>query len=263
MKNFWRLSLSAICLITFSALMFAGCQSGSDDDSDSLTGPKAAASGAGLVIDDPLQGSTVGELAGGSFTEEGYSPGAGTKHILYRVSREVSSGYIEVEVKGMNPGKIPSGGDHGFLVMYDGRNIGEPITMFDNFKQNYYRWNIHWRKNSNAMKCVITTARPDRDRSATHTPVFPTVSGHDHHRDWSAEPMGTGFNWNPDRWHMLKVQWNGGAFRVFIDEQQVWQANGPYAYAPVDFRIWLGSGPGKYSSDMSGHVFRNFRLYAD
>ena len=262
MKKNCHISLTMLCLVFLSALMLAGCQS--SGDGDSITGLEAATSGAGLVLADALQGATTaGQQFGGSFTAEGYSPGSGTNHILYRVPREISSGYLEVEVKGMRHGKIPSGGDHGFLVMYDGRNIGEPITMFDNFKQNYYRWNVHWRQGSKAMKCVITTARPNRNRSSTHTPVFSPVSGHDHNRDWSAEPTGSGFNWNPDQWHTLKVQWSGGAFRVFIDDQQVWQANGPYPYAPVDFRIWLGSGPGKYSSDMSGHVFRNFRLYAD
>ncbi len=260
MKKFCHISLTIVCLISFSSSMLSGCKS--SDDNDSVTGPDAATSGTGVVIEDSLLGTTVGELFGGTLTAEGYQPGAGTKHILYRVSREVNAGYVEVEIKGMSHGKIPSGGDHGFLAMYDGRNIGEPITMFDNFKQNYYRWNVHWRQNSKAMKCVITTARPDRDRSDTKKPVFPAVSGHDHHRDWSAEPLGTGFNWNPDQWHTLKVDWNGGAFKVFIDGQQVWQANGPYEYAPVDYRIWLGSGPGKYSSDMSGHTFRNFKLYA-
>lgn len=270
MKKICSLSFTIICVLAFSAFMLAGCKSSSDDDNGpSITGPKAPENNAGttgtavLVIDDPLQGSTVGQKVGGSFTAEGYSPGAGTKHILYRVGREVSSGYIEFEVKGMNHSKISSNEDHGFLVMYDGRNIAEPITMFDDFKQNYYRWNVHWRQNSKAMKCVITTARPDRDRSNKKRPVFGPVRGHHHNRDWSEEPLGSGFKWDPKKWHKFKVKWKGGSFQVSIDGKQVWQAHGPYPYAPVDFRIWLGSGPGKYDSDMSGHVFRNFKLYAD
>ena len=50
------------------------------------------------IIDDPLQGSTVGTQVGGSFTSDGYKPGTGTNHILYTVPSQVSNGYIEFEM---------------------------------------------------------------------------------------------------------------------------------------------------------------------
>lgn len=214
------------------------------------------------VISDSLQGTTKGQIYGGNLGANGYRPGAGTNHILYRLPRTVRAGYVEVEVRGMDPSRIGSGKDHGFLAMYDGRTIGEPISMFDDFKQNYYRWNVHWRQNSKAMKCVITCASPNRSRDGSTKPVFPPVSGHDHKRDWSEEPLGNHFNWNPSKWHTLKVEWRGGSFRAFVDGVLVWQASGPYDYAPVDHRIWLGSGPGKYSSELSGITYRNFRVGA-
>ena len=232
--------------------------SGSGSDSGTSSTPANSQ----YVISDSLQGSTQGRLYGGSLGASGYSPGTGTNHILYRLPQTVSAGYIEVEVRGMDPSRVGSGEDHGFLVMYDGRTISEPITMYDDFKQNYYRWNVHWRQNSSAMKCVITCASPSRSRASTTTPVFPAVSGDDHNRDWSKEPLGSNVNWNPSAWHTLRVQWRGGSFQVFVDGNQVWQASGPYEYAPVDHRIWLGSGPGKYSSELSGIMYRNFKVYA-
>ena len=232
--------------------------SGSDSSADS----SSDSSNAQYVISDSLLGATQGQLYGGSLSAAGYSPGSGTNHILYRLPYSVSAGYVEVEVRGMDPSQIGSGEDHGFLVMYDGRTIGEPITMYDDFKQNYYRWNVHWRQNSSAMKCVITCASSSRSRDSSTKPVFPAVSGDNHNRDWSEEPLGSNFNWNPNQWHTLKVQWQGGSFKVFVDGTQVWQASGPYPYAPVDHRIWLGSGPGKYSSELSGITYRNFRVYA-
>src|SRR5262245_51463812 len=81
-----------------------------------------------VVIDDPLQGSTVGTLVGGGFSNEGYVPGPGQSHILYRLPRTIANGCVEFEVRGMVVGLIPSErtAEQGFWGMYDGRGVQEP-----------------------------------------------------------------------------------------------------------------------------------------
>jgi len=90
-----------------------------------------------VVIQDALQGSTVGSKKGGTLTSEGYKPGKGFNHILYDAPSQVKNGYIQFEMKGFTPSLIqdPNGGgdaDNGFFAMYDGRGSSEPIKYYNN-----------------------------------------------------------------------------------------------------------------------------------
>ena len=219
----------------------------------------AAADAQTLIIDDPLQGSTVGTQVGGSFSAEGYQPKSGQNHILYDLPQTVSEGYVQFEVKGMDHAVVPVDGDHGFFAMYDGRGIAEPIKYFDDFKQNFFRWNCHWRQNRAAMKCVISCAAPTPQRLNATKAVYSGT------RDWSVEPTGKGVSWDPARWVAFKIEWKNRTFKVFIDGVEKWSASGPYDYAPVDHKAWLGCAPGqgkKYVCHVPNIVYRNFKLYS-
>lgn len=236
-----------------------------------------------VIVDDPLQGSTVGIMLGGTLTPEGYKPGGGQtlSHILYGfmstgdgtgVQPEAlgpgivsggapphapaPDGYVQFEVKGIDISALPADADQGFLGMYDGRGIPESCAYFDDFKNNYFRWNVHWRENRNAIKGVVSCADATQERLSSTRAVY--TDG----RDWSAEPTGSGFSWDKDRWYTFKVQWEGTGFKVFVDGAQKWSANAPSnKYAPLRHRIWLGCAPGysdKYSSMMPDIIYRNF-----
>ena len=86
-----------------------------------------------LVLSDALSGSTQGQRYGGTLTSEGYQPGTGENHILYKLN-QIPNGYVEFEMTGFRPSSVPVGEDHGFLAMYDGRGINEPASYFGNFK---------------------------------------------------------------------------------------------------------------------------------
>ncbi|HLD53804.1 MAG TPA: hypothetical protein VJA82_10890, partial [Sediminibacterium sp.] len=60
-----------------------------------------------IIIQDNLQGSTIGAQVGGAFTGEGYKPGTGENHILYDVPAQIQNGYVEVQVKGFNFNDFP------------------------------------------------------------------------------------------------------------------------------------------------------------
>ncbi len=210
-----------------------------------------------VLIEDSLQGKTKGQQVGGAFGPEGYLPGLGQNHILYELPRTVREGYIEFEVKGMDAAAVPKDGDHGFLGMYDGRGVAEPAQYFRDLKSNFYRWNVHWRQNRHAMKCVISCAAPSAEREKA------AMAQYGEKRDWTKEPMGRTVQWDPARWHQLRVEWQGKTFRVLVDGIENWRAEGPYDYAPVNHRIWLGSAPAsgdKYPCMIKDIVYRNFKV---
>ncbi len=216
-----------------------------------------------VVIRDPLTGQTKGELVGGKLTREGYRPGRGANHILYRLPRTVREGYLQIEVYGMDAALVPDANDHGFLAMYDGRGVEEPAQYFRDLKSNYFRWNLHWRnRRIQGVKCVISCAAPTPERLAAKVAQYPDDLKA---RDWTAEPTGKIVDWNPNRWHVLRLEWRNKTFRVVVDGVEVWQAQGPYDYAPVDHRVWIGCAPGvptKYQSVIEGIIYRNFELGA-
>ncbi len=65
-----------------------------------------------IIIQDNLQGSTIGVKVGGTITSEGYQPGIGLNHILYDVPVQVVEGYVEFQVKGFSASLMqdPNGG---------------------------------------------------------------------------------------------------------------------------------------------------------
>ncbi len=224
-----------------------------------VTAGAPAASGTQVVVDDPLDGKTAGEQSGGRFTSEGYAPGKGAGHILYKLPATVREGFAEFEFKGMETAK-GSDFDNGFFAMYDGRGHEEPIKYFNAFKQNYYRWNVHFRTDKGAMKSVISMAKPTPERLAATKAEFPEKG-----RDFSTEPTGEKVEFDPGRWYKLRVEWKDRTYSVTLDGKKVWSVTGPYDYAPVDHRAWLGSAPGKdskYLSFFDNIVYRNFRLVA-
>lgn len=223
------------------------------------------------MINDPLQGSTIGTQVGGTFTSEGYKPGLGLNHILYVVPSQVVNGCLEFEMKGFWPGDfVSSNNDHGFLMMYDARGIGN-VPSWDDFRDNYFRWNFHWRQNTSTFKCVVNCAAPTSLRlNSTYAVFIEDINGDGvvdiNDRDWYDEPNGSSFTWNSNKtqWYLVKIEWYNKTFKVFVDGNLVWvnHASSPYDYAPIDHRIWLGCGVDKYNSDVSDVVYRNFKLFS-
>ena len=214
-----------------------------------------------IVIDDALQGKTLGTLVGGTLTEQGYRPGVGGNHVLYRLERTLKQGCAQFEFKGMDPAKVPADADHGFFAMYEGRGLTEPVPYSEDFKQNFNRWNVHWRQNRAVIKAVISCPNPTSQRRAATRPVFADE------RDWCAEPNGKAFAFKPEQWHTMRIEWRDRHFRVLVDGQEVWSAGGTHEYAPLQPRIWLGCAPGyvsdgkvKYHCALDSMIYRNFRL---
>lgn len=222
-----------------------------------------------LILNDQLNGSTVGTRVGGSYTTEGYKPGIGTNHILYTIPARVPNGYVEFEIKGFSPSDISgTKNDHGFIMMYDGRGIGNTPTWAQ-FRDNYFRWNFHWRQSTSTFKCVVNTAAPTSSRLNSSYAIFNNDRDGDgdvdmQDRDWFDEPNGSSFSWDKNKWYVVKLEWNNKTYKVFVDGRNVWSNHiaGLYDYSPIDFKVWLGSGVDKYDSDNANVIYRNFKVYS-
>lgn len=211
-----------------------------------------------IIQDDFTTGRTSGKVRGGTFTAEGYVPTVRSGHILYELEKTVRNGYAEFVFKGMDHNKMPRNGDQGFIGQYDGRGITEPIHYLPHFKENFYRWNVQYRQDKRNIKGVISCAAPRADRLNATEAVYP-----DGDRDWSREPNGAGVTWDPKEWYTMRVEWNKKIFKVLVNGVQKWSTSGPYDYAPVQQRIWLGSAPGtgtKYRNLLPNLVYQSFTL---
>jgi len=241
-----------------------------------------------VVLQDNLQGSTIGIQVGGSFTGEGYLPGTGENHILYDVPVQIENGYVEFQVKGFNFNDFPpvnetnQSYETSFMIMYDGRGIPEPIGYFFDYRNNYFRWDVTYRSErwestfGNRWKGKIHIAEDSPERLNSTYAVYPEVP--EHTADWGIEPNGIYSYWDPNQWYTIRVEWdnNGKNYKFYRDGELVWASyldmgvpitdntpypvTSPWPWLPVDFKIHLGSGPGRYSSKMPNMVYRNFQV---
>ncbi|HTG44342.1 MAG TPA: hypothetical protein VK633_07400, partial [Verrucomicrobiae bacterium] len=63
---------------------------------------------AGLVLDDPLQNSTSGTRAGGTFVAGGWQVGTVTDSVYWHVPT-ITNGAAEFDVRGLNPNECRTG----------------------------------------------------------------------------------------------------------------------------------------------------------
>ena len=222
------------------------------------------------IIYDSLAGgkNISGTVAGGTFNSEGYQPGTGIEnqnHILYDVPYMFKEGYIEFEICGMEK---PSNVDYdpAFCAIYDGRGITEPIRYTNDFRQNYYRWNIHFRGDLSVFKSKIQMAPKTKVMELRDKPVFTNVTGsYSDEAECVAEPNGQATTWIKDKWYKIRVEWKDKKYAVYLDGIEMWAVTLNCDYTPCDMKIWLGCAPGKngkYTATIPGLTFRNFKLFS-
>ena len=66
----------------------------------------------------------------------------------------MKDGFISFQVKGVDFSHLEGEYNPAFIGIYDGRGITEPIQYFNDYKHNFFRWNMHWHDRG-AVKCVL------------------------------------------------------------------------------------------------------------
>jgi hypothetical protein len=240
-----------------------------------------------LLIDDPLAGTTIGTLAGGRLTPEGYAPGQDFNnmkvmcpeeaieecwhhnHILYRLPATVTDGAFEMEVKGIQNKSWPRDGEIGFLGMYNGRGIEEPIWYFNSFKFNFNRYCLAIR-GQGKMYSAMNIAENIPSQVAQPRAVFLDLERGAGPNRWAGDLTSKiELTFDPAKWHKLRVEWRKTKFSTFVDGANVLEYTTGFPYNPDDHRVWLGSAPGhpheagpKFGPNLPTVVIRNFKLYS-
>jgi len=227
-----------------------------------LASTAAGIAGERVLIDDPLLDGTLGFLAEGESTAAGFAPLTQSGHILYQPSYWPSKCTISFEAKGIKADTGNVDWDSAFLGVYDGRGIEEPARYGNQFKENYFRYNLHWRPDRGVIKCVINCADDTEQRRTSPLAVFDRSI---EERDWFTEPNGSSMNWDENKWYQFSITWTEDEVTVTIDGIQKWKANLPATnpYKPITPRIWLGSAPRngkKYANLYPNSLYRNFRM---
>jgi len=263
-----------------------------DDSSDAPTRDKHPER---IVLEDSLQGTTKGDLRGGTLSPDGFQPSVGLNYIAYTLPETVSNGSVQFEIRGMQGRpELTRHHEHGFFAMYDGRNIAEPIDRTA-FNSNFYRFQLLYREGFMAQ---FQTAPQKEPYLSLDQPVFPRerayrASLYENQRGENPQRM----HWDKDRWYTIKVEWNQGEVTVFRDGQAVvdrhsniwWQGKNkaaqalgldqadirtladagelandvwpmPWPYAPRVHRLWLGSSGPRAPSRVPGVIYRNLRV---
>lgn len=209
-----------------------------------------------LVLNDPLDGSTIGTRSGGIF-----EPGGGWKVlnnmdcIYWHISPTVTHGRYEYDVKGQNNGTVG--------CCYGGEYAGQPFLVnelshmydwtFENADTNYtgYRNNPY----KHAVKRMSYAPGPTMKLLWALT----GLGG----EDWS----GYGLNWDPDTTYRIAVEWVPNAagtecdYTTYRDGQQVHSMQIAKIYSPTGLSFRIGSGGRTEECAYIGAVYSNVKFW--
>jgi len=206
-----------------------------------------------MFWDDLLSKTKYGAKVGGNFTGNGYQP-TGNQHILYELPFTLKEGEIEFEVSGFTAGAVTE--RSAFLVMYDGTGVTEPAPYAYDFRNNYFRLNFEYLGTSQHLGTKLHVDK----RGLTEPLGF--IPDNSDFPDPAWEFGGKAGNFSTTYWDKFVIRWKDRKMTIWQNGQFAWgqdYSSPGIDYSPRIHRIWLGSGPGKFSQEGSP-LFRNFKI---
>ena len=147
---------------------------------------------AGVVLDEPLQGTTTGTRSGGSFVAGGWRVTGKDDFILWHVPT-VTEGAAEWDVKGLRPDECRAGlEDHGELFhMYDSTYANSDTSYNPGYRDNPFK---HFVRKQGCIDIA-----PDRMKLLIKIGE-------------EFEEVGTSpISWDAARTYRFRVEWGPGA----------------------------------------------------
>ena len=180
-------------------------------------GPATGGSTDQVLLFDPLMGSSLGDVGGGEFTDEGWKVIASSNFIIYNM-QTIETGFLEFDIKGLdirNPTRDPR---HLFF-MWD-PSLGSNMTS-NRFRVSLQKLDGRSSINDRWLRLRFITQGRQTDVSSTFR------------------------GWTPERTYRIRLEWGreGGvnACRLFVDgvQKMFFQYGRPYI--PALHRIELGA----------------------
>jgi hypothetical protein len=205
--------------------------------------------GAGVVLDDPLQGSTAGARSGGTFAGGGWQVAGKDDSILWHIPT-VREGAAEWDVKGLRPGECRAGlEDHGELFhMYDHTYAGSDTNYNPGYRDNPFK---HFVRKQGCIDIA-----PDRAKLL-----------------WKIgeefEEIGTSpLAWDEGRTYRFRLEWGPAAggrssVRLLRDGAVIASASAPGEYAPAGHSVRIGASTRRDAAAGAplGAVFSHLKVW--
>jgi MYXO-CTERM domain-containing protein len=214
-----------------------------------------------FTLDDPLTGSTKGQVFGGSLGPDGFTTTAGTDAIVWVVPA-LASGAVQFTVQGLTLDKLPAI-DHEIFSMYDGFGLSEPVSYNPYFRSNNFKMLVR----------IYGQNEPSRTGQQkllySLCPLGPPGYGGDtpcpcpHY--YNEEPFGGDDNWSGQP-EVLRVEWTTTTARYLRNGVQIlavdWSATGTL-WGPRQQHIMLGSPRNQLAPEVAmplGVTFSNVHI---
>lgn len=199
------------------------------------TGPGATGGNTdSVLLFDPLMGSSLGDVGGGEFTDEGWLVIASSNFIVYDMPT-IETGFLEFDVKGLDI-RNPTRDARHLFFMWD-PSLGSDLTS-NRFRVSLQKLDGRSSINDRWLRLRFITQGRQNDESSTFR------------------------GWTPERTYRVRIEWGAegdvNACRVFIDGDQkiFFQYRRPYI--PAIHRIELGAGPRAETPE--GAVYSNVTI---
>src|SRR3990172_7508562 len=113
------------------------------NDLAAIAGSLVVACNAGfgaVILQDSLQGATIGQRVGGAFADGGWRVTSTRDFIYWHLPRAVSWGAVEFYVKGLESRDPDLPGDNDILEMYDYTNGAD--SDYNAYRNNPYKFRL-------------------------------------------------------------------------------------------------------------------------
>jgi hypothetical protein len=224
----------------------AGGDSSSSSDASSSTASTGGAGGGGgetgvpFQMTDPLTGSTMGNVVGGSLGPDGWTVTDRTDRLWWALPRLVE-GSVEFTVTNLTLANLTVN-DNEVLAIYDGGwGIAEPIAYNPEYRNNYYKGMIR----------IYGTNEPERT-GQQKTIWFMCPAGSPGYGDGEPCPCASNFGeetYNGDpSWdgspQVLRIAWAAGKTTLYRNGAEVhtldWSGSG-VTFGPSELHVSLGT----------------------
>ena len=209
------------------------------------------------LIDDPLQGSTVGVQQGGAFVPGGWQAAAGEVRIDYDLGRAYGAGRLELDVTNFDPCHQPNAEKVHILAMWQGAKARQPSIDADEAHW-IFRTGTGYQPPLNQAACTMPL-EDCCEYKLISKPSGPLATAPDHEAR-----VDTAFPWSLSATYHYQVIWSaGGRVQLLRDGITLYDHNHG---APLFLRflqVGRDSETKPNYGEQPGVIYANVQVFVD